>query len=148
MTNIFRVHGRLLPVSCLGNSRYNKLVFSIWFEWNLTFCSTFCACSCVHLSWWSVSSKSSATTSISAISAGSTSTKSSATTVSTKSASSTVTSFWFMVLETVVTINWFVLSWLKWNLTLFSTISTSCIVHLSWWSIVTHNLSEIGLFYP
>ena len=26
MTNIFRVHGRLLPVSSLGNSRYNKLV--------------------------------------------------------------------------------------------------------------------------
>ena len=26
MTNIFRVHGRLLLVSCLGNSRYNKLV--------------------------------------------------------------------------------------------------------------------------
>ena len=39
MTNIFRVHGRLLLVYALGNSRYNKLVFLrlVWMELDIVF---------------------------------------------------------------------------------------------------------------
>ena len=46
-----------------------------------------------------------------------------------------LSSFWFVILEALATIDWFVLSWLKWYFTFIATVSTSCLVHFSWWSV-------------
>jgi len=37
----------------------------------------------------------------------------------------------FMTLKAFASVDWLVLFWLEWNLALFATISTSCVVHFS-----------------
>jgi len=51
-----------------------------------------------------------------------------------------------MTLKAFAAVDWLVLFWLKWNLALLSTVSTSCIVHFSLFSSIWHVITSYFQF--